>query len=235
MSEKTLIVSRYELKYQIDFIQYAKLNNTLKNVLLEDKHNGTTGYFIRSVYFDSYDDSDFYEKLNGQENRKKIRLRTYSPESPVVKLEIKRKIGDSQEKKSIIITKEDAKELINLNYDILNNYKSETAAMLYNIMKFSQLRPVVFIEYNRKAFIHPMNNIRLTLDSDIRSSETNFDMFATSPILIPVENYYVAVLEVKYNEFIYKWITDLLAPYVLNRESYSKYMVSRGIFERYMA
>jgi hypothetical protein len=94
---------------------------------------------------------------------------------------------------------------------------------------------VVFIEYNRKAFIHPMNNIRLTLDSDIRSSETNFDMFATSPILIPVENYYVAVLEVKYNEFIYKWITDLLAPYVLNRESYSKYMVSRGIFERYMA
>lgn len=235
MSEKTLKVSRFEFKYQINFIQYASLTSTLKNVLLEDKHNGTTGYPIRSLYFDSYDDSDFYEKLSGQENRKKIRLRTYSPESPLVKLEIKRKIGDSQEKKSIIITKEDAKELINLNYDVLHSYESETAAMLYNIMKFSKLRPVVLIEYNRKAFIHPMNNIRLTLDSDIRSSETNFDMFATNPILMPVENFYVAILEVKYNDFIYKWLTDLITPYSLNRESYSKYMISRGIFERYMA
>ena len=98
MGEKILKVSRFEFKYQIDFAQYASLTNILKSVLLEDKNNGINGYPIRSLYFDSYDNSDFYEKLNGQENRKKIRLRTYSPESPVVKLEIKRKIGDSQEK-----------------------------------------------------------------------------------------------------------------------------------------
>ena len=224
--EKTLAVSRYELKYPINFAQYASLSNILKNVLLEDKNNGQYGYPIRSLYFDSYDESDFYEKLNGQENRKKIRLRTYSPESPVVKLEIKRKIGASQEKKTIIISKEDAVELINLNYDVLLKYESETASMLYNIMKYNQLRPVVLIEYTRKAFIHPMNNIRITLDINI---------FDSSVVLIPVENYFTTILEVKYNNFIFKWLTDLIAPYELNQESYSKYMVSRGIFERYMA
>lgn len=235
MAEKTLVVSRYELKYPINFAQYASISHTLKNVLLEDKHNGLYGYPIRSLYFDSYDDNDFYEKLGGIENRKKIRLRTYSPESPVVKLEIKMKINNSQEKRSIIISKEDAKELINLNYDVLNNYKSETGTMIYNIMKFNYLRPVVLIEYTRKAFIHPINNIRLTLDSEIKSSETDFNMFDKNPILSPVEDYFTAILEVKYNTFIFKWITDLIAPYNLNQESYSKYMVSRGIFERYMA
>ncbi|NLK44549.1 MAG: polyphosphate polymerase domain-containing protein [Tissierellia bacterium] len=232
---KFLSVQRHELKYPINFLQYTNLSNRLKNVLLEDKHNGTIGYPIRSVYFDSYSDTDFYEKLSGVEYRKKIRLRTYSPDSPTVKLEIKRKVGDSQEKKSLIISREDAKELINLNYDVLNKYQSEIASMFYRIMKFNGLRPVVHVEYRRKAFIHPMNNIRITLDSDIKSSETDFNIFSDSPILVPVEDYYFALLEVKYNTFIFKWISDLIGLYDLTRLSYSKYMVSRGIFERYMA
>ncbi len=232
---KSLSVQRQELKYPINFFQYTNLSNTLKNVLLEDKHNGTIGYPIRSVYFDTYSDTDFYEKLRGVEYRKKIRLRTYSPDSPTVKLEIKRKIGDNQEKKSLMISKEDAIELINLNYDVLRKYQSEIASMLYNIMKFNGVRPVVHVEYRRKAFIHPMNNIRITLDSDIRSSETDFNMFSDSPILVPVEDYYFALLEIKYNNFMFKWITDLIGSYDLTRQSYSKYMVSRRIFERYMA
>lgn len=232
---KFLSIQRCELKYPINFYQYAKLSNTLKNVLLEDKHNGNFGYLVRSVYFDNYSDNDFYEKLHGIEYRKKVRLRTYSPDSPTVKLEIKRKVGDNQEKKSLVISKEDAKELINLNYDVLKKYKSDMASMFYNIMKFNGLRPVVQIEYRRKAFIHPMNNIRITLDCDIRSSETDFNMFNKSPILVPAEDYYFALLEIKYNTFIYKWITDLIGIHDLHRLSYSKYTVSRGLFERYMA
>lgn len=235
MAEKTLAVSRHELKYPINFAHYASLNNTLKNVLIQDKHNGLYGYPVRSLYFDSYENTDFYEKLSGLENRKKIRLRTYSPDSPLVKLEIKIKRNTSQEKKSVIISKEDAEELINLNYDVLNKYESEAAAMIYRIMKFNYLRPVVLIEYTRKAFIHPMNNIRLTLDSEIRSSETDFNMFSKDVILTPVEEYFSALLEVKYDKFIFKWLTDLITPHNVNQESYSKYMVSRGIFERYMA
>ena len=235
MADKTLAVSRHELKYPINFAQYASLDNTLKNVLIQDKHNGLYGYQVRSLYFDSYENTDFYEKLSGLENRKKIRLRTYSPEAPLVKLEIKIKRNTSQEKQSVIISKEDAEELINLNYDVLKKYESEAAAMIYRIMKFNYLRPVVLIEYTRKAFIHPMNDIRLTLDSDIKSSETDFNIFSKDPILAPVEEYYTALLEVKYNKFIFKWLADLIKPYNVNQESYSKYMVSRGLFDRYMA
>ena len=235
MSTKSLVVSRQELKYPINFAQYISLSQILKNVLVEDQHNGKEGYWVRSLYFDSYADADFYEKLNGIENRKKIRLRIYNYNDPKVKLEIKRKYGNNQEKKSIIITREDAKELTCCNYEVLRKYSTKEAVMIYNIMKVNRVRPVVMIEYRRKAFIHPMNNIRMTLDSEIRSSETYFDFFSPSPILAPVEDYYNALLEIKYNNFIFKWLSELIEPHTLTRESYSKYTASRGIFEKYLA
>lgn len=234
MADKTLSVSRVELKHHINYFQYITLSQRLSNVLVPDKHNGDRGYVIRSLYFDNYSDSDFYDKLAGLENRKKIRLRIYSPDAKDAKLEIKRKYGDSQEKKTVLISREDAKELIKCNYEVLRKYDSETANSIYNIMKINRSRPVVLIEYRRKAFIHPMNNIRITLDNEICSNEYDFDLFDKDVVMIPTDDYDTNILEVKYNNFIFKFITDLFTSLDIERQSYSKYMVSRGSFERYM-
>lgn len=235
MAEKTLEVMRREMKYPISYFDYVELSQRLYNILKEDKNNGQGGYLVRSLYFDSHSNSDFYEKLVGVEDRKKIRLRIYRHDEPRVKLEIKRKYGDSQIKRTISISREDAQGLIDQDYDVLLKYDSDVARTIYNIMKVNRLRPVVLIEYRRKAFIHPMNEIRLTLDTEIRSNEFNFDFFAKDPVLVPTEDYFTGILEVKFNGFIFKWITDILKDFNLDRQSYSKYMVSRGIFEKYMA
>lgn len=190
---------------------------------------------VRSLYFDSYSNTDFYAKLSGLENRKKIRLRIYKYDDAKVKLEIKRKYGNSQRKDTVRISREDAQSLIDLDYEVLRKYDSKVAAQIYHIMKINWLIPVVLIEYRRKAFIHPMNNIRLTLDTEIKSNEINFDFFGKAPVLAPTGDYFEGLLEVKYNDFIYKWITDVFTPYNLDRQSYSKYMVSRGLYEKYMA
>nr|WP_300002586.1 polyphosphate polymerase domain-containing protein [Tissierella sp.] len=234
MADKTLSVSRVELKHHINYFQYMTLSQRLSNVIMPDKHNGDRGYIIRSLYFDDYSDGDFYDKLAGLENRKKIRLRCYSVHDKKVKLEFKKKYGDSQKKDSILIDREDAKELIKCNYEVLRKYDSETAQAMYNVMKINRSRPVVLIEYRRKAFIHPMNNIRITLDNDIRSNEFDFDLFDENVVMIPTDDFDTNILEVKYNNFIFKYITDLFSSLDLERQSYSKYMVSRGIFERYM-
>lgn len=234
MADKTLSVSRVELKHHINYFQYMTLSQRLSNVITPDKHNGDRGYIIRSLYFDDYSDGDFYDKLAGLENRKKIRLRCYSVHDKKVKLEFKKKYGDSQKKDSILIDREDAKELIKCNYEVLRKYDSETAEAMYNVMKINRSRPVVLIEYRRKAFIHPMNNIRITLDNDIRSNEFDFNIFDENVVMIPTDDFDTNILEVKYNNFIFKYITDLFSSLDLERQSYSKYMVSRGIFERYM-
>lgn len=230
----SLEVSRHEIKYLLNPVQYVRLAQALKNVMVEDKHNGASGYLIRSLYFDSYANTDFYQKLSGDEDRKKIRLRTYDAASPKVKLEIKRKFGDDQIKKSAIISKEDAQKLIAGDYDVLLGYENKTARMIYEVMRINHVRPVVLIEYRRKAYIHPTNNIRITLDTEIRSSETFFDMFDPEPVLGVAEEFAFALCEVKYDAFLMRWLSDLLADYGLTRSAYSKYLISRGMMERYL-
>lgn len=233
-SGDSLEVSRHEIKYLLNPMQYVRLAQALKNVLIEDRHNGPSGYLIRSLYFDTHANTDFYQKLSGDENRKKIRLRTYDPASEKVKLEIKRKFGDEQIKKSAIVSRNDAKSLIACDYDVLLGYENQTARMIYEVMHINRVRPVVLVEYRRKAFIHPTNNIRITLDTEIRSSETFFDMFAKDPVLTPAEEFAFALAEVKYDAFLMRWLSDLLADYGLTRSAYSKYTASRGLMERYL-
>ncbi len=86
-------VLRQEKKYLLSLEQYRRLDNTFEKVLRPDEHNGTRGYLIRSLYFDTMQERDFYEKEDGLEIRRKIRLRTYSPDSDYAMLEMKQKQG----------------------------------------------------------------------------------------------------------------------------------------------
>lgn len=235
MSETTLNVSRKEMKYLINSFQYAQLSSVLHDVLIADNNNQAFGYLVRSLYFDTPFNKDFYEKVDGVENRKKIRIRTYDVNQPKVKLEIKQKYGSSQRKDSVIIDREDARRLIECDYDVLLKYTGKAASTIYNIMKIDHYRPVVMIEYRRKAFIHSTNNIRITLDSDIRSNEIQLDFFNPDTVLYPSFDFDTKILEVKYDQFLYRWLSDILGSCDIKQQSVSKYSVSRGFFESYMS
>jgi hypothetical protein len=219
----------------INIAQLSNLTRILKNVLLEDENNIIGGYQIRSLYFDSYAETDFHEKMAGIENRKKIRLRIYGYGDTKVKLEIKRKFGGEHVKKTAYIARADAERLIDCDYEALRKYDNKTIRMIYEIMRVNHVRPVALVEYRRMAFIHPTNNVRVTLDSDIRSNETYFGLFDENPALAPVEEFAFALVEVKYDTFIMRWIVELLAQYDLVHGSYSKYSSSRRLLENYLA
>ncbi|WP_454193276.1 polyphosphate polymerase domain-containing protein [Paenibacillus sp. Marseille-Q7038] len=235
MSETTLNVSRKEMKYLINSFQYAQLSSVLQDVLIPDNNNTAFGYMVRSLYFDTPFNKDFYEKVDGVENRKKIRIRTYDVNHPKVKLEIKRKYGSSQRKDSVIIDRKDAQRLMECDYDVLLKYTNKAANTIYNIMKVDHYRPVVMIEYRRKAFIHSTNNIRITLDSDIRSNEIQLDFFNQDTVLYPSFDFDTKILEVKYDQFLYRWLSDILGSCDVKQQSVSKYSVSRSFFESYMS
>lgn len=224
---KYMIVHRRELKYPLNILTYQMVDKLLKEMLTKDKNSMNGDYFIRSLYFDTFNNHDFYSKMNGDVSRKKIRLRIYDLESEQVKLEIKRKEDINQTKESIWINKDDAKSLIKGNYSVLLKYNSEIAKTIYNIMTLSQYRPVVMVDYYRRAYYHRENNIRLTLDRDIRSCESNFDIFNKSLMLTPVFNEGFSILEVKYNSVMFRWIKDVLNGLNLSNQSISKYCSSR--------
>lgn len=229
-----MIVNRRELKYPIGEVDYHRVNELFKSILTPDENNGKFGYKIRSLYFDSINNNDYYAKLGGEEVRKKIRLRIYNTKDTFVKLEIKRKINISQIKETVIITKEDAISLINKDYSVLLKYDNDIAKAAYNIMTMGQYQPVVLIDYNRIAYIHSENNIRVTLDSDIRSNEFDFNMFSDDVIMTPVFDYYNALLEVKFDRELFCWISQALVGLDTTNYSISKYCTGRRFYENYM-
>lgn len=228
-----LKVERKELKYLVNEYHKYYLLSALSSTLNTDKHNGEFGYKVRSLYFDSIYNEDFFSKVNGEKVRKKIRLRIYGTNDENVKLEIKRKININQRKDTLIISKEDAKKIINCDYSALTHYNDPLANELYNIMTSRLYKPVVMVEYDRLAFYHETHDIRVTLDFNIRKSETDFDLFGENPAIEPIFKYPYTVLEVKHGAYIYKWLTDLISNCNCVQKSISKYCMSRSLFEEF--
>ena len=229
-----MIVNRRELKYPIGEMDYYKVNELFKEVLTPDPNNKEYVYRIRSLYFDSINDDDYFAKMNGEVLRTKIRLRIYDTKTNSVKLEIKRKMNINQRKETTTITKEDAIALINKDYSVLLKYDNDTAKSAYNIMTIGQYQPVVLVDYTRRAYIHNENNIRVTLDSDIKSNEFDFDMFSEDVVMSPIVDYYNALLEVKFDGELFCWISQALTGLDTTNQSLSKYCSSRRFFENYM-
>ncbi len=105
-------VLRQEKKFAVNLVDGVTLRSRLGSVMHGDAHNGAQGYVIRSLYFDTPDDEDFNNKVDGLELRRKIRLRTYSPQSDFAMLEMKQKEGPYQRKRSLRLGREEAERLM---------------------------------------------------------------------------------------------------------------------------
>lgn len=220
-------VLRQEKKYAIDLAEGAALRSRLGRVMQADAHNGLLGYPIRSLYFDTLNDQDFFDKIEGIELRRKIRLRIYSPQADTAKLEMKQKQGQYQKKRSLTIRRADAIAMSQGDYRPLLQYKDPFAAECYVLMHARCYRPRTIVEYLRQAYIAKENQIRLTLDSQIRATESSFDLFAENLPLTPVMDPFSMVLEVKFNGFLLSYLKDLLNEVHRPELSVSKYVMAR--------
>lgn len=224
-------VLRKEKKYLISTICAENLYIKLKSLLQEDLHsNSKRGYQVRSLYFDTLDDTDYEDKEAGYEERRKIRLRIYSPEAQTAKLELKEKSGDDQRKRSFSVSREHAIEMAEGNYEGLLTYDNPFTNKLYFMMNQQVYRPKCMVEYKRSAFYTVENDIRITLDSEVKASEGNFDLFSLELNLYPVSHFEDVILEVKYNHFLLSYIKDLLELSNKVQSSNSKYCMARKSF-----
>lgn len=228
MSE-VLDVLRTEQKYLLNPQEYLHLRYLLGNALRRDLHGTDQGYMVRSLYFDTIDNLDFWEKAEGLESRRKIRLRVYSPKDTTAKLELKEKQGDLQRKRSLTLTKTQAQRLTLGEYQVLLEIDNPFALELYGRMQQYHYLPKCIVEYDRLAFAVDTNNTRITLDSNLRASESNLDLFEESLPLYPVGSLSAATLEIKFDHFLMSYIKDLTSVTSRTRCSVSKYYAARNI------
>lgn len=228
-----LEVLRQEKKYLLHYIDAEELRVLLEQVLHKDEYSTEqNGYLVRSLYFDTLDNTDFWEKSDGIRDRKKIRLRIYHTEAEHAKLEFKEKQGDFQRKRSLLLSKAEAEEMIEGNYKCLTKHKNEFAWGMYSLMEEQLYRPCCIVEYDRKAWTVPENDIRITLDGQIRATESSFDLFSKELMLYPVLDMGQTILEVKFNHFLLSYVRDLLAGKERAQTSASKYSMARSISMR---
>lgn len=221
-------VLRTENKYLLSYTQFRVLDNRFSKVLRQDENNKGAGYKVRSLYFDTQQEQDFYEKEDGIELRRKIRLRIYDPNAEFAFLEMKQKEGANQKKRSLKVSREDGKMLTRGQYGCLLSYDNPFAAECYGLMNRKCYRPKSVVEYRRKAFVADENSTRITFDHDIVATEANFDIFSDKLMMYPVLDKYMLVMEVKYNGFMLSYIKDVVSSGGKSPLSVSKYALSRS-------
>lgn len=218
--EKTFSLYQYEAIYYI---------NQFKQLLIKDDFSKNGVYTVRSLYFDTVTDSDFFDTVNEQNSQHSLRLSIYNPIDQTAKLEFKKMEGFFKKTSSLIISKKDALGLINGDYCVLLNYKDRQADEIYSLMARGVYKPKIMIEYQRQAFMIKENNTRLTFDTNIRATESCFDLFSENLLLYPVTESNSVVFKVKYNRFLLSYISDVISVIDKRPVTSNKYVIGRSL------
>ncbi|SHE79266.1 VTC domain-containing protein [Marinitoga hydrogenitolerans DSM 16785] len=217
---------RYELKYLISYQNYIVLRNKLKNIMLLDENANNLGfYYVRSLYFDDYLNTAYYDKLNGIMNRYKYRIRIYNFQDNVIKLQKKIKKGNFSTKIDNLIDKKEYFKFINERKCCLDNKVKDFCFL----MKYKRLSPVVIIDYEREAYKYKYGGVRITFDFNLKATTFNKDIFAKDLKLINVLEKNKIILEVKFEKFIPFVIKNIIKNSRINM-SISKYVICRSVF-----
>lgn len=223
-----LSVKRNELKYYISAIHYHALVNKLKHILKPDSYSTPhEGYLVRSLYFDSHDDECLYEKQSGDLYRSKYRMRIYDTNTQTVKFEIKNKANNQVYKQTATISRQSALKVIAGDYFELLKYNNPILNKIFVKFTTRHYIPKVVVDYTRDAFMFDFFNLRITFDKDLKSSNTNFDIFSDHIHTIPCILEDKQILEIKYDTVLPQFIHQAIQGIPAQRMAISKYTLAR--------
>ena len=221
---------RHEFKYHISYVQYKILQKKLSTILKLDPHAGPDGrYHVRSLYFDDFKNTAFFEKMAGVSRRKKYRIRIYNYSDDLIKFERKTKLNQYVFKESVKLAREDAERIIAGDVAFLANSKDHLLKTFYLESRHSLLRPVVLVDYYREAYVYPIGNVRITFDIGLHTSFGTVSLFDPRTVTISVSEEQDAILEVKFDDVLPLHIRGLFPKTIRPRSAIGKFAICRVI------
>jgi len=229
--------NRFELKYLITLQQAEKFKGALRAYMHPDEHGLDNGrYALASLYYDSPDLRCYWEKEYGIRYRRKLRLRRYegsenltagetlTEETPIF-VEIKQRIDRVTQKRRTVLPYSKALRLCNDRQ--IPDHAPEDKAVIEEIYVYLwqyNLRPVSIVRYDRQAFIGSAYDLglRVTFDTALTFQAHPLHLHE-APSGLPMMPANRVVMEVKVNERIPSWLSELIANHNLRVERVSKY------------
>ncbi|SER62118.1 VTC domain-containing protein [Gracilibacillus ureilyticus] len=219
---------RQEMKHAISVAEYKVLRNKLRHFMQIDSNAGADGkYYIRSAYFDNFENKVLTEKKEGYLDRDKYRVRIYGKSDETINLERKSKRNNLTFKSKCQISKKEYEKMRAGKIAWMENDPRPLIRDLYFEMYYHQIRPVTVVDYVREPYIYPFGNVRVTFDLKVQTSIRNTDMFRINLPMVDVLEGHLVILEVKYDEYLPEVIKHLLQLSDTRQEAYSKYQLSR--------
>lgn len=218
--------ARHEQKFLINPLDAASLRNRLRLVLRCDAHARGGRYRVRSLYFDNLDDKALREKLDGVSVREKFRIRYYNDNTDFIRLEKKRKAHGLCQKFSTPLTRAGCERLLTGDIQWLRDTEDPLLLEFYCKMTVQGLRPRVIVDYEREPFVYSPGNVRVTLDSHVRTALSCCELFRPDLACVQVQPH-ALILEIKYDEYLPDLVRDLVQTPFRQSSAFSKYATCR--------
>jgi len=228
---------KYEFKYVVPIELLSELRSRISPFVIYDDYmdcGDSEGYTVRSIYFDTPWYDYFHEKIDGLNERKKLRIRGYNEHNPenTVFFEIKRKYNKRIRKNRVPVSFKYMKELLvtgNIEKFISNGNGSkrgheDCSRFLYHIYR-SSLQPTVLVTYTREAFFGKFDrSLRITFDKNLRSTihPGISNLFQENDIRYSSSNHFI--FEVKFYHRFPEWLKPINASLGLTLGTFSKYV-----------
>lgn len=165
--------------------------------------------YIRDLYFDSPNNEDLIEKVNGESITEKFRIRYKNLDSSDIRLEKRMKKNGKYKKISAIITEEDVENILNGDIEYLAFSDKKILRDFYLNIMCEKIEPKAIIEFARASFTYERADITVNIDTSRRVSLNEEDIMDNEIKSVAI-NEDTAVIEVRYNKDIPKFVDKLI-------------------------
>jgi len=224
---------RNEWKYWISWEQYHLLRNRLRPIARQDTHTDKSGeYMVRSLYFDTADETQAFDKLAGISRRAKYRIRIYDFDDDWARLEVKHRDGLRVAKESVKLSRSEVGDLLTRQIDS-DASRAPALTRLKMGLRRSGANPTCIVDYIREPYTFGPGNVRITFDKHLRTGPWCRRLYDPALPTLPVPGEGDMILEVKYDGFLPLVIKRLFPSSILGPVAISKYMLCRPALQNW--
>ena len=218
------VFKRYEIKYLITLKQKDIVLQAIEPYMELDQYGRTT---IRNIYFDTDNYRLIRRSVEKPAYKEKLRIRSYCQATPdsTVFVELKKKYEKVVYKRRISLPERDAMKWICGEEPCPKNTQISREIDYFKEF-YSELRPSVFLSYEREAYYERGGgDFRVTFDDHILCRQE--DIKLTSPAYgTSILDEGLVMMEVKCSGGIPLWMVEALSRERIYKTSFSKYGTS---------
>jgi SPX domain protein involved in polyphosphate accumulation len=228
--------SRFELKYLLSEETALAIRDFVRSYLDLDEYSvgrPNFSYPVHSLYLDSPDLKTYWDTINGNKNRYKLRLRYYStnPGAPIF-FEIKRRMNSCIMKQRGGVKQEFVPTLLRGQFPEMEHLLTQAPKPFVAIQRFTELMtrihaaPKVHIAYLREAYVSENDEVRVTMDREI-CGEPHSSLAPTTKLENPRRSFAnTVVLELKFTNRFPDWFKEMVRVFHIMQCGAAKYVES---------